>query len=169
MVSESIPARKRRCCRGESGRAHSTQQCQADKSYRGRQRRPPEAHHDWSHHAAVIPGSWSYSGVDRWASSLYGRLCYSSAVDTPHASRRGSSGHAGGAPLRSRLRGLPGPTARFLVQRAGASSRRTESFFSPTGEQLERRDRALPLPHGRGLRADGKRSNVAVHHAIVRR
>jgi hypothetical protein len=72
--------------------------------------------------------------------------------------KRGCSGDACGAPLRSRLRGLPGPTARFLVRRAGASSRRTESFFSHTGEQLERRDRALPLPQGRGLRADGKRS-----------
>jgi hypothetical protein len=71
----------------------------------------------------------------------------------------GCSGDACGAPLRSRLRGLPSPTARFLVRRAGASSRRTESFFSPTGEQLERRDRALPLPQGRGLRADGKRSD----------
>jgi TnpA family transposase len=60
--------------------------------------------------------------------------------------KRGCSGYACGAPLRWRLRGLPGPTARFLVRRAGASSRRTESFFSHTGEQLERRDRALPLP-----------------------
>jgi hypothetical protein len=71
---------------------------------------------------------------------------------------RGCSGYACGHPLRPRLTGLPGPAARFLVRSAGASARRPDARFMRTGANRDSSDRALPLPCGRGLPADGQRS-----------
>jgi hypothetical protein len=93
-----------------------------------------------------------------WASCLSATSHLGPTLTLP---KRGCSGDAGGAPRRERLRGRPGPTARFLVRRAGASSRRPAAFVAHTGEKMERRDDALPMPHGSGLRADGKPSVVA--------
>jgi hypothetical protein len=75
----------------------------------------------------------------------------------------GFSGYACGNPLRSRLTDLPGPTAPFLVRRAGTYSSPADLLFLYTGEKTARIDRALPMPQARGLRAEGKRSNRGEH------
>jgi hypothetical protein len=94
-------------------------------------------------HGHARTARWAVPGTFQAKSDVF-------HIDTPRGLKsHGFSGHACGNPLRSRLTGLPGPTARFLVRRAGTYSSRTQR-------------------HSRPRRENGKESRLQPSHASPR-